>query len=119
VCLGNRFYDVRDAVSGVLIVRMSSTSGMPTGSTFTVAVSNQIVMPDDPATVYGLPSAGAIASVTIAATDTGPRLYIAGFTVSSSPPCGPMVAFGLQAMYGSAAGTATITMACEFLVRDT
>jgi hypothetical protein len=118
--LGNRFFDVRDAVSGVLLVRVASVSGIPTGGTFSVSLNNAMVMADDPATIYAITSgSSAIASVTISPSDGFPRLYAAGFTTSSSPPCGPMVGFGLQPVYGSAAGTGTITMACELLVRDT
>ena len=118
VILGARGYDTRDAVSGVLVVRVAGVSSIPTGGTFTVTVSNGAVMPDDPATIYASPSS-AIASVTIAGTDTFPRLYLASFTASSSPPCGPMVGLGLQAIYGGTAGSGSITLGVELLIRDT
>jgi hypothetical protein len=118
VILGARGYDTRDANSGVLVVRVAGVSSVPTGGTFTVALSNGVVMPDDPATIYSIPSSS-IASVTIAGTDTFPRLYLASFTVSSSPPCGPMVNVALSNTYGSAGGAGSITLGVELLIRDT
>jgi hypothetical protein len=117
--LGNRFYDVRDAVSGVLLVRVVSASA-PAGGSFQVGVANAMVMPDDPATIYGINSGTvAIANVTIATTDTFPRLYAAGFTASTSPPCGPMVGFALTAVSGGNAGSGSIVLAVDLLIRDT
>ena len=119
IILGARFFAVQDAVSGVLLVRVTSTSGMPAGSSFSVSMVNTLVLPDDPGTLFLLASGGTIAGVSIAATDSGfPRLYVAGFTSAANPPCGPSVGMGLGAMYGTAAGLGTITMAVDLLVRD-
>jgi hypothetical protein len=111
--------DVRDAVSGVLVVRVSSVSAsFPAGGTFTVGVSNTVVMPDDPATIYQLPGSP-LMSVTInGTTDTFPRLYLASFTASSSPPCGPMVGVALFNTYGTGSGSGSITLGVELLIRD-
>ncbi len=123
IALSPKPIDVRDAVSGVLVVRVASwSSGFPTGGTFTVGVSNAIIMPDDPATVYTIPTSP-LTSVTInPGTDGGtgipPRLYLASFTTSSSPPCGPMVGVALFNTYGTGSGSGSITLGVELLIRD-
>jgi hypothetical protein len=116
--LGNRMYSVADAVSGVLTARVASCSGIPTGATLTVTVFNAMAMSDDPGNVYALPTGNPIASITISPSDTFPRLYVAGFTNSSTTACGPQVAFALAATNGSSAGSATITLGVDFLIRD-
>lgn len=123
VILGARAYTVTDTVSGVLMVRVTSTSGMPTGSSFLVVMTNTLIMPDDPTTLYtpygASPSAVATAYVTVAATDGNfPRLYTAGFSPSSTNPIGAMVTFALLPVYGSATGQGTITLAVDVVMRD-
>jgi hypothetical protein len=119
VILGGRFFNIQDAVSGVLLVRVESTATMPTGASFLISAGNTLCLPDDPATVYVPTSSGIFAQVTVAAADAGfPRLYTAGWTSASSPPAGPQCGFSLTASYGSAAGMGTIVMAVDLLIRD-
>jgi hypothetical protein len=126
IALSQKPIDVRDAVSGVLVVRVSSwspgTGSFPAGGTFTVGVSNAIIMPDDPSTIYSIPSSPLVTVTINPNTDGGtgipPRLYLASFTVSSSPPCGPMVGLGLWNTYGTGSGSGSITMGVELLIRD-
>jgi len=119
VTLNPKPFDVRDAVSGVLVVRVAAATA-PAGGTYTVTVADAVIMPDDPATIYTIPSS-TVMSITINPNADGPfpRLYLASFTASSSPPCGPMLGVGMYNTYGSAAGSGSITMGVELLIRDT
>ena len=117
VVLGGRFFEIADAVSGVLLVRVASISGMPAGSSFGVLASSVLALPDDPSNTYG--ATNTFVQINVAAADTGfPRLYLAGFTSASNPPPSAQAAFSLGGNYGSAAGLATIVMAVDLLIRD-
>ena len=48
-----------------------------------------------------------------------PRLYSAGWNAASTVPNGIMATFALLAVYGSAAGLGSITLAVDVVLRDT
>jgi hypothetical protein len=119
VIVGGRFFNIQDAVSGVLLVRVESTATMPTGANFVISAANVVSLPDDPANIYTVSGGGNFAQVSVAAADTGfPRLYLSSWTAASNPPAGLQCGISLYGSYGSAAGMGTIVMAVDLLIRD-
>jgi hypothetical protein len=119
VVLGNRFYDVRETVSGVLEVRLKTNTWAGTSSgTAVVKAVNCLVMPDDPGTTY-LPSGSpSFASITIAQADQAPLLYVGGFTVAANQFAGLMCQFQMAVTGTTANGSATIQIGVDLVIRD-
>ena len=88
IILWARGFDMRDVVSRVLLVRVASTSGMPTGSQINVVMTNVLTLPDDPENLYTPFNTPATASITVNALDANfPRLYTSR-AHNRAPPLG-------------------------------
>jgi hypothetical protein len=126
VILGARSWNVADAVSGVMTVRVASTPTFPGGGSgsFTIAMLNSMSMPDDPGTLYNQgtptgPAASAVAAIVVPSTDGSfPRLYSAPFGPGTGIAICSQVSFVLSGNYVADAGLATITLAVDVLARD-
>jgi len=120
--LGLRTYNMLNARSGRLCVRMSADplNTMPVGSTFSVALINAMISSDEPNTLFPEigPGSSPLASVSIPQTDVAswPLLYTNPFTTGG----GVMGAVGLTVHpSGANSGQVIITLGVELVLRDT
>jgi hypothetical protein len=117
-------YDIRDACSGTLLVRVSNAPvpTFPGGlGSFSLQMANLLQLPDEPGVIYIPAGGGAIVTINIASTDsfTTPALYTASWTTASSPASAVQVGVAFSSVYAGGAGQGTITLAVDLLVRDT
>jgi hypothetical protein len=97
--------------SGVVVVRVHVASGFATGATARVQIYNQSRDRDDPGVFF---TDAAIATATIAATDSG-KLKVASFT----PPISSMVRVMLQWVQGAnVASNQSLTIAVDLVGRE-
>ncbi len=119
--IGPRAIPLSDARSGVLSVRVSGGTGvtsLPAGTTATLYLVDSIITDDEPNQLYTTqpppPTGASVASVQILDSDTWPGLYTSRFTNGAAV----MGTLMLVVKPGANAGTATLTLGVEIVVRD-